>query len=100
MEEDTCTSLNEIRNHIDLIDKQLVELLVKRGMYVKQAVKFKQSFNHIKDTKRIDQIIDNVTRHSTNLDFDPLIIKNIYEFLIRVYIQFEEDVYKKDSKEF
>lgn len=98
MEEDRCTSLKEIRNHIDIIDKQIVELLVKRGMYVRQAAKFKKSFSHIKDTKRIDQILDNVTRYSTDLDFDPFIIKKIYEFVIRVYIQLEEDEYNSDLK--
>jgi isochorismate pyruvate lyase len=86
-----CTSLGEIRKNIDLIDKEIVSLLVKRGKYVQQAAKFKSDYSNIEDKKRIKDIIDKVTNYSRDLNFDPTVIEKIYSFLIEVYIQFEKN---------
>jgi len=85
-----CSSLAEIRKNIDLIDMEIVPLLVRRGKYVQQAAKFKSDYSSIEDKKRIDEIIDKVSRYSLELNFDPTIIEKIYSFLIEVYIQFEK----------
>ena len=85
-----CSSLGEIRNNIDSIDKEIVSLLVKRGKYVQQAAKFKSDYSNIEDKKRIKDIIDKVTSYSRELKFDPTVIEKIYSFLIEVYIQFEK----------
>ena len=85
-----CSSLGEIRKNIDLIDKEIVSLLVKRGKYVQQAAKFKSDYSSIEDKKRIKDIIDKVTSYSRELKFDPTVIEKIYSFLIEVYIQFEK----------
>ena len=85
-----CSSLDEIRKNIDLIDMEIVSLLVIRGKYVQQAAKFKSDYSSIEDKKRIDEIIDKVSRYSLEFNFDPTIIEKIYSFLIEVYIQFEK----------
>ena len=85
-----CSSLDEIRKNIDLIDMEIVSLLVRRGKYVQQAAKFKSDYSSIEDKQRIDEIIDKVSRYSLELNFDPIIIEKIYSFLIEVYIQFEK----------
>ena len=85
-----CTSLGEIRKNIDSIDMEIVSLLVRRGKYVQQAAKFKSNYSNIEDKKRIDEIIDKVTRYSRDLDFDSTVIEKIYSFMIEVYIQFEK----------
>ncbi len=85
-----CSSLGEIRKHIDSIDMEIVSLLVRRGKFVQQAAKFKSNYSDIEDKKRVDEIIDKVTRFSQELNFDPIVIEKIYTFLIEVYIQFEK----------
>lgn len=37
-----CGSLEEVREHIDAIDRQIVELLAERGGYVRQVMRFKR----------------------------------------------------------
>lgn len=93
MEIDTCYSLREIREKIDIIDKEIVSLLVKRGGYVQQAVKFKNDYSNIVDKKRISEIIENVTRYSKDLNFDSSVIEKIYLYLIQVFIQFEKKTF-------
>lgn len=85
-----CSSLDEIRKNIDAIDMEIVSLLVRRGKYVQQAVKFKSNYSNIEDKKRVEEIIDKVTSYSRELNFDPTVIEKIYSFLIEVYIQFEK----------
>lgn len=85
-----CGSLGEIRKNIDSIDMEIVSLLVRRGKYVQQAAKFKSNYSKIEDKKRIDEIIDKVTRYSIDMDFDSTVIEKIYSFMIEVYIQFEK----------
>lgn len=69
---------------------EIVSLLVRRGKYVQQAAKFKSNYSKIEDKKRIDEIIDKVTRYSIDMDFDSTVIEKIYSFMIEVYIQFEK----------
>jgi isochorismate pyruvate lyase len=38
-----CQNLDEVRTQIDRIDRALVSLLAERGLYVKQAARFKHS---------------------------------------------------------
>jgi len=85
-----CSSLGEIRKNIDSLDMEIVSLLVRRGKYVQQAIKFKSNYSKIEDKKRVDEIIAKVTSYSRELSFDPTVIEKIYSFLIEVYIQFEK----------
>jgi len=85
-----CSSLGEIRKNIDSLDMEIVSLLVRRGKYVQQAIKFKSNYSKIEDKKRVDEIIAKVTSYSRELNFDPTVIEKIYSFLIEVYIQFEK----------
>jgi isochorismate pyruvate lyase len=88
-----CSSLEEIRENIDLIDKEIVSLLVKRGNYVKQAAKFKKNISKVEDQVRINNIITKVTNYSKDMNFNPFVIEQIYRFLIQVYIQFEKETF-------
>jgi isochorismate pyruvate lyase len=84
-----CSSLGEIRYHIDELDRQIVVLLAIRGEYVKQAALFKESENNIRDIKRLEQVISKVTSVANEIGFDPEIIEQIYRSLIEIYIQLE-----------
>lgn len=88
-----CSSLEEIRENIDLIDREIVSLLVKRGKYVKQAVKFKKNISNVEDQVRINDIITKVTNYSKDMNFDSSVIEEIYRFLIQVYIEFEKQIF-------
>jgi isochorismate pyruvate lyase len=88
-----CSSLEEIRENIDLIDREIVSLLIMRGKYVMQAVKFKKSITKVEDQVRINNIITKVTAYSKEMNFNSSIIEQIYRFLIQVYIQLEKETF-------
>lgn len=88
-----CSSLEEIRENIDMIDRDIVSLLVKRGNYVIQAAKFKKNITKVEDQTRINNIITKVMDYSKEMNFDSSVIEQIYRFLIQVYIQLEKDAF-------
>lgn len=93
MKPNECSSLEEIRQNIDLIDREIVSLLIKRGRYVMQAAKFKNNITKIEDQVRINNIITKVTAYSREMNFDSSVIEQIYRFLIKVYIQLEKETF-------
>ena len=40
-----CNNIEEVRNNINNIDEQIVKLIALRGIFVKQAAKFKKDSN-------------------------------------------------------
>jgi chorismate mutase len=44
----TCTSIEDVRQHIDQIDRDVVALLAKRGKLVNQAAAFKKTTDDVR----------------------------------------------------
>jgi isochorismate pyruvate lyase len=86
-------SLDQIRTNIDEIDKEIVILLSKRGNCVKQAARFKTTPDHIRDEKRLKQIIEKVTLYAKEVDIDPFTIETIYRNMLEAFIQLEMKSY-------
>ena len=93
MDEPKFSSLDQIRTNIDEIDKEIVVLLSKRGNCVKQAARFKTTPDHIRDEKRLEEIIEKVTLHAKEMDFDPYTIETIYRNMLEAFIQLEMKSY-------
>ena len=92
---DTCdfSSLNEVRVNIDKLDKEIVLLLCRRGEFVKQAARYKKDVSDVRDSKRLEQIIEKLTAYAKDLNFDPFIIEIIYRSMIETFIILEEITY-------
>lgn len=70
--------INKLRNEIDLLDKELVAILLKRINLAKEIHKLKLVENHlIVDLEREIKILENLTNNIKNPDYQN-IIKNIY----------------------
>jgi isochorismate pyruvate lyase len=93
MGEPKFLSLDEIRTNIDEIDREIVTLLSKRGNCVKQAARFKTTPDHIRDAKRLEQIIEKVTLYAKDIDFDPFTVETIYRNMLEAFIQLEMKSY-------
>jgi isochorismate pyruvate lyase len=84
-----CKSIEEIREHIDRIDRQIVALLAERGGYVKQAAMFKKTTDDVKAPQRVEQIIAKVTALSEEFGANPLVIEQVYRVMISSFINAE-----------
>lgn len=84
-----CTSLEQVRECIDRIDRQLVALLAERGGYVKQAARFKNTTADVKAPQRVEQVIAKVKSLASDLGASPLVTEQVYRAMIAAFIEAE-----------
>ncbi len=86
---ENCQNIEEVRTHIDRIDRQIVSLLAERGAYVKQAAKFKKTAADVKAPQRVEQVISKVTALSVELGANPAVTEQVYRAMIAGFINTE-----------
>jgi isochorismate pyruvate lyase len=84
-----CHSLEEIRTHIDRLDRHIVALIAERGGYVKQAAKFKKTTDDVKAPQRVEQVIAKVKALSEELGANPVVTEKVYRAMIAAFIEAE-----------
>lgn len=82
-------SIKEIRENIDRIDRQIVDLLAERSASVKQAAKFKKTTDDVKAPQRVEQVIANIKALSEELGTNPVVVEQIYRAMISGFINQE-----------
>lgn len=85
----TCHSLKEVREEIDKLDDQIVELIAKRNNYIKQAAHFKESVAEVKAPERIDAVIQRLRRKALELDLSPNLVADLYTMMINEMVETE-----------
>ena len=87
--------LEKARRKIDLIDKKIFNLIVKRTNVVKYMIRIKKFKKNIVDHKRINQILNNIAKKSTKRKVDTKLTKNIWKSMIWSYVDFQRRNFKK-----
>jgi isochorismate pyruvate lyase len=84
-----CNSLAEVREEIDKLDDQIVELIAKRNNYIKQAARFKNTVDEVKAPDRIDAVIQRLRRKALDLDLSPNLVADLYTMMINEMVETE-----------
>ena len=84
-----CKSLQEVREEIDKIDTQIVELIARRNAYIKQAAKFKTSVDEIKSDDRIEEVKQHVRKKAISLEVNPNMIEELFTIMINEMVETE-----------
>ena len=84
-----CTSLNEVRAHIDRIDGQLVALIAERGAYVRQAAAFKTSASEVPAPQRVAQVLAKVDVLAVELGAERAVVEATWRAMIAAFIEVE-----------
>jgi isochorismate pyruvate lyase len=84
-----CHSLAEVREEIDKLDDQIVELIAKRNNYIKQAAHFKESVDEVKAPERIEAVIQRLRRKALDLDLSPNLVADLYKMMIDEMVETE-----------
>jgi isochorismate pyruvate lyase len=92
-----CKSIDEIREGIDDIDIQIIELLSKRLDFVKEIVKFKIDEEDIVASSRQKEVIRLRRKWAENKELDPDLIENIYKALMQFNIQKELKIFRNEE---
>ncbi len=84
-----CRNLDEVRENIDRIDREIVKLISERSSYVRQAARFKKTTDDVKAPNRVEQVIANKRAYAKEVGLDPDMIERIYGTIISCFIDQE-----------
>lgn len=84
-----CKSLGEIRQHIDRIDREIVNLLAERGALVNQAASFKKHPDDVRAPARVEEVIAKVRGIAADTGASPEVVEHVYRSMIAAFIEQE-----------
>jgi isochorismate pyruvate lyase len=90
-----CTSKEEIRKHIDLIDREIISLFGLRFQYVSEIVKFKADAESVVAQDRKNLVIEQRGEWAQSVGLDRDTFRELYRLLIDHNIQKELDILHK-----
>ena len=94
-----CDSLDDIRENIDKIDIELVNLIAKRSKFVSQAAQFKKSTTEVLAIDRVNAVISKVRVLAQEANLDPSITEKTYRAMIKAFTEQELNTYNSLYKE-
>lgn len=89
MNVEECHSLAEVRQYIDTLDDQIVELIAARNGYIKQAANFKHSIDEIKANERMEAVMDRVRTRALEFGVSPNLLTTLYKIMIDAMVEAE-----------
>lgn len=88
-----CTNITEVRNEIDNIDKDIINLLSTRFGYVREVVKYKEkTASGVVAYGRRTAVITSRREWAEEVGINPDVIENIYNTLIDYFITEEKKI--------
>lgn len=88
-----CSSLEEVRSHIDRVDLGMVALLAERGAYVRQAARLKKSPLEIPAPARVEAVLAKVEMLAVALGANPAVAEATWKAMIAAFIEAERVEY-------
>ena len=84
-------SLEELRDEIEEIDREIVESIARRTYVVESIAEVKKERGmEIHDPKREEVVLDRVAERAESLDVDPEDVREVFELLM--------DISKKEQR--
>ena len=90
-----CKNLEEVRSNIDRIDDAIIKLIAERGGYVVQASKFKKNEDGVRDTSRVEKVIQKVREKAELYGANPDMVEALYREMISRFINMEMSEFHK-----
>ncbi len=90
-----CRNLDEVRENIDRIDREIIKLISERGNYVRQAAGFKNKKEDVGAPKRVEEVIAKVRTLAEREGLDPDTAEEVYRTMIACFINYELKEYRK-----
>jgi len=94
---ENCGSIDDVRNEIDRIDEQIINLLGERFLYVKKIVKYKSNAVDVKAQKRYDEVFKVRKEWAKNNNLSPEVIEEMYKILIHYFIDEQMKLLKNNN---
>ena len=97
MDIEVCKSLDRVRANIDRIDSEIIRLIAQRGKYVAQAAAFKKTETEVRDSSRVEAVVQKARNTAEQCGADPDMVETVYREMISRFIASEMSAYKGDA---
>ena len=88
-----CTTMAQVREGVDALDRQLVALLAERQGYMDAAARIKQDRNTVRDEARIEDVVAKVKAAAHEAGLSVKIAEPVWRTLIERCIAYEFEVW-------
>lgn len=85
----TCRDMNDVRNEIDTLDREIVALLADRLHFIAEAARIKADRDAVRDEPRVEDVVKKVRAAAAQAGIDPDFVEPIYRDLIERSINHE-----------
>lgn len=93
MSKGTEREVSEVRQRIDGVDRQIVELIAERQKWVLKAGSLKSGEPAVRAPDRVEQVIGKVRSLDAESGASPEIVEATYRALIGAFIDLELDIH-------
>lgn len=93
-----CENIEEIRNAIDEIDQEIIQLYASRDSYVREIVRFKSNDEAIHARERKELVLQQRKAWAAEKGLDPELFEKLFGLLIEKNIQIQFDIYNSNDK--
>jgi len=93
---DECANIHEVREEIDIIDREVIDALSKRFQYVIAAARFKTSEASVRAPDRFYAMLQQRREWAKESGLNPDVVENLYRDLVNHFIDEELKHYKSE----
>ena len=90
-----CTTMAEVRDGIDRLDRALVALLAQRQGYIEAAARIKTDRGRVHDQARIDDVVAKVVAAAKQAGLSPAIAEPVWRLLVDRCIAHEFETFDR-----
>ncbi|MCC3509568.1 MAG: isochorismate lyase [Microcoleus sp. PH2017_17_BER_D_A] len=94
---DQCANIHEVREEIDIIDREVIDALSKRFQYVIAAARFKTSEASVRAPDRFQAMLQQRREWALESGLNPDVVEKLYRDLVNHFIEEELKRYKSES---
>ena len=90
-----CTTMAEVRQGVDALDRALVAMLAERQRYMDAAARIKQDRGTVRDNARVEDVVAKVRAEACKQGLSEEIAEPVWRTLIERCIAYEFEVWDK-----
>ncbi len=94
---ESCSTMAEVRQGVDALDRALVTLLAERQRYMDAAARIKPSRDVVHDEARIEDVVDKVKASARRAGLSEAIAEPVWRTLIDRCIAHEFDAWDRTN---
>lgn len=88
-----CTTMEEVREEVDRLDRILVQLIAERQTYMDAAARIKPRADHVRVPWRIEDVVTKVLAEAEKHGLSKRIAEPVWREMIERCIEYEHEIW-------